>query len=96
MPPDAQPARGAPAGAGTRFRPCIDLHGGQVKQIVGGTLRDGDAAQLRTNFVSAQPAAHYAQLYRAHGLEGGHMVMLGPGNEQAAADALQAWPGHLQ
>jgi phosphoribosylformimino-5-aminoimidazole carboxamide ribotide isomerase len=76
------------------FRPCIDLHEGQVKQIVGGTL---DApAGLRTNFISDRPAAWYAELYRRDGLEGGHVIMLGSGNETAAREALAAYPGGLQ
>ncbi|KAK3180509.1 Enzyme that catalyzes the fourth step in the histidine pathway [Lecanicillium sp. MT-2017a] len=79
----------------TRFRPCIDLHAGQVKQIVGGTL-DSTSDSLKTNFVSEQPAAHYAHLYRDNGLEGAHVIMLGPGNEEAAKKSLQAWPGGLQ
>lgn len=79
----------------TRFRPCIDLHAGKVKQIVGGTLRD-DAAGLRTNFESDRPAEYYAQLYRADGLTGGHVIKLGPGNDAAARAALAAWPGGLQ
>ncbi|KAJ2791922.1 Enzyme that catalyzes the fourth step in the histidine pathway [Coemansia guatemalensis] len=79
----------------TLFRPCIDLHQGQVKQIVGGTLSDSSAG-LQTNFVSAKPSAEYAELYRKHGLEGGHVIMLGPGNEAAAREALQAWPNRLQ
>jgi phosphoribosylformimino-5-aminoimidazole carboxamide ribotide isomerase len=77
------------------FRPCIDLHEGKVKQIVGGTLT-GAAAALRTNFVSERPAAWYAELYRRDGLRGGHVVMLGPGNEAAARQALAAFPGGLQ
>ena len=77
------------------FRPCIDLHDGKVKQIVGGTL-GGDPAQLRTNFVSERPAAWYAQLYQTDGLKGGHVIMLGPGNEVAAREALEAYPGGLQ
>ncbi|KAJ1843296.1 Enzyme that catalyzes the fourth step in the histidine pathway, partial [Coemansia sp. RSA 486] len=52
----------------SRFRPCIDLHNGQVKQIVGGTLHDTDAGQLKTNFVSEHPPAYYAQLYKKHSL----------------------------
>src|ERR1041385_250076 len=76
------------------FRPCIDLHEGQVKQIVGGTL-GGDPARLQTNFVSARPAAWYAELYRRDGLAGGHIIQLGPGNEAAARAALQAYPGGL-
>jgi phosphoribosylformimino-5-aminoimidazole carboxamide ribotide isomerase len=77
------------------FRPCIDLHEGKVKQIVGGTL-GADPAQLRTNFVSDRPAAWYADLYRQDGLKGGHVIMLGPGNEAEALSALQAYPGGLQ
>ncbi len=78
----------------TIFRPCIDLHDGRVKQIVGGSLRDDGAP--RTNFVSAHGAAHYAALYRREGLTGGHVILLGPGNETAAREALAAWPGGLQ
>ena len=77
------------------FRPCIDLHNGVVKQIVGGTLDDAGAG-LRTNFVSAQPPAAYARRYRRDGLRGGHVIMLGPGNEEAARDALSGWPGGMQ
>jgi phosphoribosylformimino-5-aminoimidazole carboxamide ribotide isomerase len=76
------------------FRPCIDLHEGKVKQIVGGTL--GDAGRLRTNFVSEKPAAWFAELYRRDGLAGGHVIMLGPGNETEALAALAAFPGGLQ
>lgn len=79
----------------TRFRPCIDLHSGQVKQIVGGTL-SLNSADLKTNHVSALPAAHFAELYKAHELSGGHVIMLGPGNDEAAMEALSAWPGRLQ
>ena len=76
------------------FRPCIDLHEGKVKQIVGGSL--GQAARLRTNFVSEQPAAWFAELYKRDGLTGGHVIMLGPGNETEARAALAAFPGGLQ
>jgi phosphoribosylformimino-5-aminoimidazole carboxamide ribotide isomerase len=76
-----------------RFRPCIDLHAGQVKQIVGGSLRDGAVPQ--TNFASSMSPAYYADLYQSDGLDGGHVIMLGPGNEQAAAEALTAYPGGL-
>jgi phosphoribosylformimino-5-aminoimidazole carboxamide ribotide isomerase len=78
-----------------RFRPCLDLHDGRVKQIVGGTLSD-DGAGLRTNFVSDQPPRHFVEMYRTDGLEGGHVIMLGSGNEAAAREALAAWPGGLQ
>ncbi len=74
------------------FRPCIDLHEGQVKQIVGGSLTS-DAAALRTNFVSHRPASWFAALYRQDDLRGGHVIMLGPGNESAAREALGAFPG---
>ncbi len=79
----------------TRFRPCIDLHAGVVKQIVGGSLRD-DGAGLRTNFVASQPPEHFARLYRQDDLVGSHVIMLGPGNEAAARAALAAWPGGMQ
>jgi phosphoribosylformimino-5-aminoimidazole carboxamide ribotide isomerase len=79
-----------------RFRPCIDLHEGRVKQIVGSTLSDGSSAALRTNFSSDLPPSWYANLYRQDNLTGGHVIMLGPGNEAAAKDALSAWPGGLQ
>lgn len=79
-----------------KFRPCIDLHQGRVKQIVGSTLSDVRQASLTTNFTSDQPASHYATLYKADHLLGGHVIMLGPGNEEAATDALQAFPGGLQ
>ena len=80
----------------TRFRPCIDLHAGQVKQIVGGTLNTSSDADLKTNYVSQHSAGYYAQLYREHNVRGSHVIMLGPGNEQAAREALRAWPGGLQ
>jgi phosphoribosylformimino-5-aminoimidazole carboxamide ribotide isomerase len=76
------------------FRPCIDLHEGKVKQIVGGTL--GPSENLRTNFVSEKPAAWFAELYQRDGLAGGHVIMLGPGNENEARSALAAFPGGLQ
>ena len=77
------------------FRPCIDLHEGRVKQIVGGTL-GAEPERLQTNFVSDRPAAWFAELYRRDGLKGGHVIMLGPGNEQEARAALRAYPGGLQ
>ena len=77
-----------------RFRPCIDLHNGVVKQIVGASLQDG--ADPQTNFTTDQPAAWFADRYRRDGLHGGHVIMLGPGNEAAAAAAVAAFPGGLQ
>ena len=77
------------------FRPCIDLHGGQVKQIVGSSLTDDDRT-VKTNFVSENGPAYFADLYKRDGLTGGHVIMLGPGNETAAMEALGAYPGGLQ
>ena len=79
----------------TRFRPCIDLHHGQVKQIIGGTLRDEGAGPVE-NFVAEQPAGWFAETFRADGLTGGHVIKLGPGNDDAAREALATWPGGLQ
>ncbi len=79
-----------------RFRPCIDLHGGKVKQIVGNTLTDNKNLAPATNFETDRPASFFAGLYRKDGLTGGHVIMLGPGNEHAAVDALRAFPGGLQ
>lgn len=79
-----------------RFRPCIDLHRGNVVQIVGASLDDADGDKLRTNFTSQREPADYARLYRDAGLHGGHVIALGPGNEEAALNALRAWPGGMQ
>ena len=76
------------------FRPCIDLHEGKVKQIVGGSLTD-NASTLRTNFISERPASWFADLYKKDNLQGGHVIMLGPGNDQAAHEALGTYPGGL-
>ncbi|OUS25453.1 phosphoribosylformimino-5-aminoimidazole carboxamide ribotide isomerase [Gammaproteobacteria bacterium 45_16_T64] len=77
----------------TQFRPCIDLHQGKVKQIVGGSLNDQGAD---TNYVSPYDAAYYADLYQDNGLTGGHVIALGPGNKEEALMALNAWPQGLQ
>lgn len=77
----------------TLFRPCIDLHQGQVKQIVGGSLNDEGA---ETNFISSYDAGYYAELYRQYNLQGGHVIALGPGNREQALKALTAWPQGLQ
>ena len=78
------------------FRPCIDLHNGKVKQIVGSSLKDFDNPELQTNFESAYSPGYYAKLYQADQLTGGHVIMLGPNNETAAREALEAWPDNLQ
>ena len=85
-----------------RFRPCIDIHDGKVKQIVGGTLRD-DESGTKENFVSGQSAETFAKMYASDGLTGGHVILLNPVSSpmypetlaQAAA-ALRAVPGLLQ
>lgn len=79
-----------------KFRPCIDLHDGKVVQIVGGSLRDEDAAALKTNFVTSKSPADYARLYREDDLAGGHVISLGGGNRGAALEALSAYPGGMQ
>ena len=76
-----------------KFRPCIDLRNGQVVQIVGGSLTDESAV---TNFATERSAAEFAELYRQDNLPGGHVIMLGPGNEGPAMAALKAYPGGLQ
>ena len=84
------------------FRPCIDIHNGRVKQIVGGSLRD-EGSQARENFVSEQDAVFYARLYEKQGIRGGHVILLNKeGTEyfeatrQQALSALRAYPGGLQ
>tara|TARA_B110001452_G_scaffold140703_1_gene116999 strand:- start:7 stop:891 length:885 start_codon:yes stop_codon:yes gene_type:complete len=79
-----------------RFRPCIDLHQGKVKQIVGSTLSDEPGKAPVTNFEATKSSAEFAALYGRDKLVGGHVIMLGPNNEQAALGALRAYPGGLQ
>jgi phosphoribosylformimino-5-aminoimidazole carboxamide ribotide isomerase len=78
-----------------KFRPCIDLHNGKVKQIVGSTLSDDKPGSLKTNFTSDLSSSYYAQMYQRDGLDGGHVIMLGPGNEEAARAAFHAYPQGL-
>lgn len=78
-----------------RFRPCIDLHEGKVKQIVGGSLRDHGPGP-KENFVSEKSPAWFAEKFREDSLTDGHVIMLGKGNESAAKEALGAWPGGMQ
>ena len=85
-----------------RFRPCIDIHNGKVKQIVGGSLSDkNDFA--KENFVSEQTASWYAALYQRDGLRGGHVILLNGADSpyyeatrQQALEALRTYPGGLQ
>lgn len=79
-----------------KFRPCIDLHQGVVKQIVGSSLSDTDSETLVTNFASNRSAAWYAELYKRDRLSGGHVIRLGSGNDEAAREAISAWPEGLQ
>ena len=85
-----------------KFRPCIDIHNGQVKQIVGGSLQDfGD--QAKENFVASQDAVFYAELYKKYNLKGGHIILLNgkdspyyEATRRQAVAALQAYPGGMQ
>lgn len=85
-----------------RFRPCIDIHNGKVKQIIGGSLQDqGDQAQ--ENFVAGQDASFFARLYQSRGIRGGHIILLNPmtspyyeATKQQALDALRAYPQGMQ
>ena len=77
----------------TQIRPCIDLHEGKVKQIVGGSLNDSGA---ETNFISQYSADYYAKLYRQHNLKGGHIISLGANNQQQVTQALSSYPNGLQ
>ncbi|GJM88526.1 hypothetical protein PR202_ga04598 [Eleusine coracana subsp. coracana] len=83
--------------AAVSFRPCIDIHKGKVKQIVGSTLRDSsvDGTALVTNFESDKSAAEFASIYKEDELLGGHVIMLGadPASQAAALEALRAYPG---
>ena len=85
-----------------KFRPCIDIHNGSVKQIIGASLKD-KGNQAQNNFVSSYDAAFYAEKYRKDGLSGGHIILLNPkDSEYYEADvkqaelALKAYPGGLQ
>jgi len=79
----------------TKFRPCIDLHEGKVKQIIGGTLTDTGGGP-KENFVSDHEPAWFADLYRQGEVRGGHIIQLGSGNVDAAHEALAAWRGGMQ
>lgn len=84
------------------FRPCIDIHNGKVKQIVGGSLRDTED-RVKENFVARQDAAYFANLYRDAGLKGGHVILLNARDSEyyeasgkQVISALRAYPGGLQ
>jgi len=77
-----------------RFRPCIDLKDGKVVQIVGSSLSE-DSTTALTNFESERSPDYFAAQYRKDSLPGGHVIALGPGNEPASIQALQAFPGGM-
>ena len=84
------------------FRPCIDIHNGQVKQIVGGTLKDA-GNEAKENFVSYYDSTFYAKLYQKYGIKGGHVILLNAVDSEfyektksEALAALKAYPGGLQ
>lgn len=84
------------------FRPCIDIHNGKVKQIVGGSLKDRDNC-AKENFVSEQDASFYAEFYQKNKLKGGHIILLNAADSpyyeatrQQALLALHTYPGGLQ
>ena len=84
------------------FRPCIDIHNGQVKQIVGGSLTDQND-QVKENFVATKDADYYAKLYQQKGIKGGHIILLNPvtseyyeATKKQALKALGAYPGGMQ
>lgn len=84
------------------FRPCIDIHNGSVKQIVGGSLKDQNDEAVE-NYVAEQDAAFYARLYREYQIRNGHIILLNPvtspyykETKNQAVAALRAYPGGLQ
>lgn len=79
-----------------KFRPCIDVHRGLVKQIVGSTLSATGDLAAEENFVSGNPPSFFADMYKRDGLRGGHVIMLGGGGEAECMAALRAYPGGLQ
>lgn len=85
-----------------RFRPCIDIHNGKIKQIIGGSLSDRQD-RAAENFVSEQDGAYYAEFYKRDGIKGGHVILLNPqtspffqATKEQALKALRAYPGGLQ
>lgn len=84
------------------FRPCIDIHNGKVKQIVGGSLKD-EGNQAKENFVAEQDAAYFAEFYKKDKIHGGHIIMLNPADssyyketKRQALLALHTYPGGMQ
>lgn len=85
-----------------KFRPCIDIHNGKVKQIVGSSLKD-EGNEAAENFVAVQDASFFARLYKDKGQKGGHVILLNSSDSEyyestksQALAALSAYPGGLQ
>lgn len=79
-----------------KFRPCIDIHNGVVKQIVGSTLTENSADTPVENFISSKSAGEFASMYKTDNLYGGHVILLGPNCEEAALEAVSTFPAGLQ
>lgn len=84
------------------FRPCIDIHNGKIKQIVGGSLKD-EGNQAKENFVASQDGTYFAKFYQKDGIRGGHIILLNPpdseyyeATKEQALLALHAYPGGMQ
>ncbi len=85
-----------------QFRPCIDIHNGKVKQIVGSSLKD-EGNEAKENFVSHKDASYYANLYKEHNIKGAHVIMLNAidsefyeATKQQAMLAISTYPNSLQ
>ena len=84
-----------------KFHPCIDIHNGEVKQIVGSTLTTTDetvTTTLSTNFTSPHPPSYFAKIYKSHSLTDGHVILLGTNAATLAGaqQATRAYPNQLQ
>ena len=77
----------------SEFRPCIDLHQGKVKQIVGSSF---SLTNTQTNFESNFPSSYFAEMYKTSGLKGGHVIQLGKGNQSSCLEAIKTYPLGLQ
>ena len=74
------------------FRPCIDIHNGKVKQIVGGSLKD-EGNQAKENFVAEQDAAYFAEFYKKDKIRGGHIILLNPSDSSYYKEMNLSWQG---
>lgn len=85
-----------------RFRPCIDIHNGKVKQLVGGSLKD-EGNQAKENFVADSGSDYFADMYKKDGLAGGHIIILNhkdseyfDATKKQAMRALATYPKGMQ